>query len=96
MRDNRHAQAQNDGVALKNHCKYQSLALNFTLEDTNWTVAFDFCRCHDGTNAGVADLFKTKFKAATNLETHVVCIHGLKQRSRKPTPPCSRCRANKT
>ena len=73
MRGNRHAQAQHDGVTLKDHCKYQSLALNFSLEDTNWTVAFAFCKCHDGTNQGVAKLFKTKFKAASGLEAHTVC-----------------------
>jgi hypothetical protein len=79
MRGNRHAQAQHDGVALKDHCKYQSLALNFSLEDTNWTAAFAFCKSammHDGTNQGVAQLFKTKFKAAPGLEAHTVCRRG--------------------
>ena len=31
------------------------------------------CDHHDGTNQGVAQLFKTKFKAASGLEAHTVC-----------------------
>jgi hypothetical protein len=38
---NRHAQAQHDAVALKDHRKYQSLATNLSVGFRKFTLAFD-------------------------------------------------------
>ena len=82
---NAFAQFIHDGGTLKNHKKYQALAMQFIAPDwdTNWVICFGFPRSTDNKDLQVAELAKAEFQKLTCMEFESIFDSTIADRAAK-------------